>query len=175
MARRARQRTANPYSERILLVQVQLAGPFYSIIFNMINARYIEFKLDDASKAYLKALTKKLFGNSYPNVFCDHVTLAYGQEQVAAFDEGLMGVFGKFEAWNVISDEKGAALELDREKLKCLGVNNEHPHVTLACAAGIKPVYSNTLIAEYYSGSFSAKATQLEEPCVISGTVRAVN
>lgn len=141
----------------------------------MINARYIEFKLDDESKARLKALTKRLFGNSYLNVYCDHITLAYGPEQVAAFDEGLIGISGKFEAWNVVSDEKGAALELDKEKLACLGVNNERPHVTLACAAGVKPVYSNTLIAEYYSGSLSVKATQLDEPCVVSGTVRTVN
>ena len=140
----------------------------------MADARYIEFKLDDGSKARLKALVERLFGNFYPNVYCDHVTLAYGPEQVAEFDEGLLGAADEFEAWNVISDERGAALELDREELARLGVNNERPHVTLACADGTRPVYSNALIAGYYEGAPGATATQLDEPFPVSGTVRAV-
>ena len=140
----------------------------------MADARYIEFKLDDVSKARLRALTEKLFGDAYSRVYCDHVTLAYGPEQVAAYDKSLLGASGEFSAWKVISDEKGAALELDREDLSRLGVNNKRPHVTLACADGTKPVYSNALIEGYYSGRFAAEATCLDEPCVVSGVVRAV-
>ena len=140
----------------------------------MVNARYIEFKLDDASKARLKELVARTFGDSYPNVFCDHVTLAYGPGQVADFDEGLLGSSASFEAWNVVYDGKGAALELDREELLSLGVNNERPHVTLACAAGVKPVYSNELIAGYYAGTNGADAVQLDKPVIVSGTVNAV-
>lgn len=140
----------------------------------MTKARYIEFKLDETSKNRLKVLTEKLFGGSYRNIYCDHVTLAYGPEQVAAFDESLIGVKDRFEAWNVVYDEKGAALELDRKELSRLGVNNDRPHVTMACAEDVRPVYSNELIARYYSGSLSVKSVQLNESFVVSGFVHEV-
>lgn len=97
--------------------------------------------------------------------------MAYGPEQVAAFDGSLFGKTASLESWNIIYDENGAALDLPRDEFLPFGVNNEHPHVTLACAAGTRPVYSNELIGGFYSGANDAQVVQLERPVRVSGRV----
>jgi hypothetical protein len=71
---------------------------------------------------------------------------AYGHHSTIAFKpESLEGIeIGKKSLMKIIArayDEKGDALLVENSKSK-----NENPHITLSCATGISPVYSNELL-----------------------------
>ena len=135
--------------------------------------RYIALKLDDTSREKLVGLVKRCF-QEYPQVYCDHVTLAYGQDQVEAYDQELFGEEVRLDVWNVVYDGRCAAAEVDPEQLLGLGANNERPHITLVTADGTPPVYSNELLEDFYEGRGDAGLMQLEEPVVLAGRVEPV-
>lgn len=77
----------------------------------------------------------------HPEIYCHHVTVAFKPtlEQARVLDT-LVGEKYNFRASRLVSNAKGQALEVD------LQTNNPHSHVTISCARGVKPVYSNTLL-----------------------------
>ena len=119
----------------------------------MLNAKYIMVKLSQADHDALADAVEGQFGGSslydYKKVFCDHMTLAYGPDQVGAFDESLLGKEVVIHGTEVIYNERCAALRIAKEDAAALGCNNENPHVTLATDGETKPVYSNDLIKNH--------------------------
>jgi hypothetical protein len=78
----------------------------------------------------------------HPEIHCHHVTVAYKPniDQARVLDT-LVGKRYHFRATQLVKDAKGQALGVD------LQTNNRHSHVTISCAHGVKPVYSNALLA----------------------------
>ena len=114
---------------------------------NIKDILYVCVKLDNESKVKLKNIVSEMFGDDYTKLFCDHLTLAFGRE-VELFDMDLLGSEVKIVADTVAYDDKIAALVVDRDQVEELGVNNEHPHVTLATFDhSTRPVYSNQMFA----------------------------
>ena len=108
---------------------------------------YICLKLDDESKAKLKSLVSEIFNDEYCRLLCDHLTLAFGRE-CELYDESLLGTEATIVADTVAYDDRIAALVVDRGQVQKLGVNNEHPHITLAIFDhSTRPVYSNQMLA----------------------------
>lgn len=73
------------------------------------------------------------------NVFAHHMTIAFKPASL----EGIE--LGKEVSLSVVArvfDEKGDALLVEAPWSM-----NEHPHITLSCAKGVDPVYSNEMIA----------------------------
>ncbi len=69
-----------------------------------------------------------------------------------------MKVIGR--AW----DEKGDALLVENAKS-----SNKYPHVTLSCAEGVSPVYSNQLIEEAVASNSVEYFKNPEEINVVEG------
>lgn len=74
---------------------------------------YIALKLDAQSKIKLEKLVTARFGEEYGRIYCDHLTLAYGEDQVQAFDMDLIGERVQLEIWNIIYDAKAVAAQVD--------------------------------------------------------------
>ena len=73
-------------------------------------------------------------------------TTHYGHHSTIAFKPSKLDdvVIGQVSTMKVIGrafDEMGDALLVENNKSK-----NKHPHITLSCALGVPPVYSNQLI-----------------------------
>lgn len=132
---------------------------------------YICVKLDDKSQNELKAFAKEVFGDDgCRRYFCDHLTLAFGR-QCELYDLGLIGTKVKLKVDTVAFDEKIAAAVVDKEQVEHLGVNNEHPHITMVAFDYLtRPVYSNHMLElyEYETVSFP------NDPIELSGEVVAV-
>ena len=108
---------------------------------------YVCLKLNPISRGRLRELTVEMFNDEYCRLLCDHLTLAYGPE-VRDFDESLIGRKATIAASKVAFDENIAALEVDRDQMKRLGVHNKHPHITLAIFnSSVQPAYSNHMLA----------------------------
>ena len=108
---------------------------------------YVCLKLDPESRGRLRNLTVEMFNDEYCRLLCDHLTLAYGPE-VGDFDESLIGRKATISASKVAFDENIAALVVDRDQVKRLGVHNKHPHITLAIFDhSTQPAYSNHMLA----------------------------
>ena len=107
---------------------------------------YVCLKLDPDSRGRLRNLTVEMFNDEYCRLLCDHLTLAYGPE-VRDFDESLIGRKATISASQVAFDENIAALVVDRDQVKILGVHNKHPHITLAIFnSSVQPAYSNHML-----------------------------
>lgn len=132
---------------------------------------YICVKLDDKSKNELKAFAQEVFGkDDCRRYFCDHLTLAFGR-QCELYDPGLIGTKVKLKVDTIAYDEKIAAVVVDKEQVEHLGVNNEHPHITLVAFDYLtRPVYSNHMLElyEYETVSFP------KDPIELSGEVVAI-
>ena len=132
---------------------------------------YICVKLDDKSQNELKTFAKEVFGDDgCRRYFCDHLTLAFGR-QCELYDLGLIGTKVKLKVDTVAYDEKIAAVVVDKEQVEHLGVNNEHPHITMVAFDYLtRPVYSNHMLDlyEYETVSFP------NDPIELSGEVVAV-
>ena len=107
---------------------------------------YVCLKLNPESRGRLRELTVEMFNDEYCRLLCDHLTLAYGPE-VRDFDESLIGRKAAISASKVAFDENIAALVVDRDQVKRLGVHNKHPHITLAIFDhSTQPAYSNHML-----------------------------
>ena len=80
----------------------------------------------------------KKFPPKHERVFGHHSTIAFRPNSLDGIEVGKksqMKIVGR------IFDEKGDALLVENVKS-----TNENPHITLSCADGVSPVYSNELI-----------------------------
>ena len=117
---------------------------------NIDNVIYICIKLDPESRGELRDLTCEVFNDEYCRLLCDHLTLAYGN-QVLNFDENLIAQKVSITSSQIAYDDHIAALVVDREQVKSLGVHNEHPHITLAIFDhSTQPAYSNHMLDSEY-------------------------
>lgn len=132
---------------------------------------YICLKLDNESKVALKSIVAEAFSDEYCQLFCDHLTLAYGRE-CDLYDMDLLGKEVNLVADTIAYDDRIAALVVDMSQVERYGVNNEHPHITLATFDhSTRPVYSNELLAsdDYEVIQF------VEDKIELSGQIVAVH
>lgn len=99
---------------------------------------YIAAVLDEASSAALRKLAV------HPDVYCHHVTLAYRPTQ-EVWEKYVGMVMTRVEliAVGMKRDEKGQAVLIEGIRSE-----NAHPHVTVSCAGGVRPNYSNELLRD---------------------------
>lgn len=98
----------------------------------------IQIILDGSSRAQLLSS----FPPMHPNVFAHHITVAFkpSVEQAARLAEEC----GREVDINIA----GEASDENCQAVLVSGVdsNNKMPHITISCADGVKPVYSNELL-----------------------------
>lgn len=132
---------------------------------------YICLKLDERSKNELKTFAQEVFGDDgVRRYFCDHLTLAFGR-QCELYDMSLIGTKVKLNVDEIAYDDKIAAVVVDKSQVENLGVNNEHPHITMVAFDYLtRPVYSNHMLElyEYETVAFP------KNPIELSGEVVAV-
>ena len=132
---------------------------------------YICLKLDERSKNALKTFAQEVFGDDgVRRYFCDHLTLAFGR-QCELYDMSLIGTKVKLKVDEIAYDDKIAAVVVDKSQVEHLGVNNEHPHITMVAFDYLtRPVYSNHMLElyEYETVAFPKDTIEL------SGEVVAV-
>ena len=98
---------------------------------------------------FAAVISKKLRGTLqglalHQNVHCHHITLAYQPTpEIYLRYSRLFGRQIRFRIVGVCRDTKGQAALVE-------GVASEkpHPHITISCAPGVSPVYSNELLAD---------------------------
>lgn len=97
--------------------------------------------IDDASKSVLTQHIKP----KHPNVYLEHVTIVFkpNDEQNSVWERRL-GEKIELEAIAIAADDKGEALVVDGVQLE----DSRVPHITVSCAEGVKPFYSNELLAK---------------------------
>ena len=79
----------------------------------------------------------------HKNVFNKHITVIFKADQDETAD--LVGKEATVKLISHHKDEKGQAVKVEiPEWLKKL--SNREPHITISCAEGTKPMYSNDLI-----------------------------
>ena len=90
---------------------------------------------------------KKLVQPGYDNIFCHHMTIKYGgMEELPDF----IGKQINFTADKIYKDDNGIAITgiIDDSVIQnFMKQSNQHAHITICTASGVKPVYSNTLIS----------------------------
>lgn len=79
------------------------------------------------------------------NKFAHHMTVKFSpsDEDVTNL-EPLIGKRVQLKVIGYASDDKGQAVLISSD----IKSNNANPHITISCAAGVKPVYSNELLAK---------------------------
>ncbi len=114
--------------------------------------------IDAPSRALLLALVKP----RHEVVFADHITLEHDPADVLPLEREFIG---RAIVVEVMSDEQGQAVtvQLDRNT-EALMKPGTRPHITLSCAPGIFPAYSNRLEGPKPLGF----------ELVLSGTVKTV-
>lgn len=102
---------------------------------------YVAIFLDEESKAALL----KAFPPKHVNVYGEHMTLAFGRHMEPEYP---VGSEFELEVLAAYEDDRGQAV-----RVKGVGSNidkhvwvDQVPHITISCAVGIKPVYSNEVI-----------------------------
>ena len=108
----------------------------------------------------IKNLLEK-FTAKHARVLAHHSTIAFRPANLDGIEIGKKSVM-KITAR--VFDEKGDALLVENPKS-----NNENPHITLSCAEGISPVYSNELIKKAIENGTIEYFDNPEEIEVIEG------
>lgn len=107
----------------------------------MTETMYWGFKLNPESTAKLLSHFPPL----HPNVYAEHVTIAYRPS--ASVEDGLKFILGEERTIAVAGhayDEYGQAVVISGVPRFDPG----KPHITISCANGVGPVYSNTLLSK---------------------------
>lgn len=110
----------------------------------MSDTIYWAIKLDGASKATLLSNCPPV----HTNIFAEHMTIAFRPSDLV--EKELIIRLGEKVNLSVIgqaTDNKGQAVAVETSDVK--RTDNGQAHITISCAPGTKPVYSNTLIAGY--------------------------
>lgn len=94
---------------------------------------YNAFVLTDSSISKLK----NIFPPVHTNLYYHHVTINFG---VKEYPKNLGDMVTAYVI-GYAEDENGQAVVVNGIESK-----NKYPHITLSCAEGIKPVYSNVLL-----------------------------
>lgn len=104
---------------------------------------YLGWFLSEQSRKDLEAA----FPLKYPGKQVDHVTFVFGPkpEVVQAF-AAAVGQTAEGTVTGYYEDDKGQAVTIDVQSP--VPATNKRLHVTLATAQGVKPVYSNELVAK---------------------------
>ncbi len=129
--------------------KIEIHTPTYAGIF-----------LDDASKSTLLDTVRPAF----PNVYGDHITLAHSRHM---FERYPLGRVIQFEVFSALRDIRGQCVTVKPEPFKDILWNRQSPHITISCADGIRPVYSNSMI-ERYGGLDEVHVTM---SLILTGTV----
>lgn len=90
----------------------------------------------------------KLVKENYPNIYCHHMTIKYGN--ISELPD-FIGKEFNFIANKIYKNDQAIAITgtLNNSDIqKMMNENNQHAHVTICTAVNVKPVYSNTLIQE---------------------------
>lgn len=82
----------------------------------------------------------------HPRVFAEHLTLGFGRHMEDAYPLGYPAMF---TVTAVTEDERGQAVTgyLD-PYTDAYRSRQQFPHITISCAEGIKPFYSNDLLKQ---------------------------
>ena len=93
-----------------------------------------------------KSELSKIISEGYPNIFCDHMTIKFGDiNEMPEYIGKKFNFVVEFIAFN----EKAVAVAgyPDNEEIKNFMKSiDQIPHITICTAKDIKPVYSNELI-----------------------------
>ena len=106
---------------------------------------YWAVKLTDESK--VKLLSS--FPAAHPNIYAEHMTIVFKPSD--SLNEALMKECGTEVTLNVIGhaqDQNGQAVVVKSDSVSRIG--GGIAHVTISCANGTKPVYSNELLKKHY-------------------------
>lgn len=105
---------------------------------------YVGLFLTEESRKKLLAL----FPPKHPKVTADHLTMAFKPSaQVMESLNPMLGMKVRLHLLHYASDEKGQAVSVQKGSLPYC--ENEHPHITISCADGVSPVYSNELLEKH--------------------------
>jgi len=106
---------------------------------------YWAVKLTDNSKA---ALLSK-FPAVHPNIYAEHMTIVFKPSE--SVDKALMKECGTEVSLEVIGhgqDQNGQAVVVKSDSVSRIG--GGIAHITISCANGTRPVYSNTLLKNHW-------------------------
>ncbi|KKM60735.1 hypothetical protein LCGC14_1538820 [marine sediment metagenome] len=106
---------------------------------------YWAVKLDDSSRAVL--LTK--FPAVHPNIFAEHMTIVFNPSE--SVDEAVMQKCGTDVNLEIVghsTDDKGQAVVVRSDAVSRIG--GGIAHITISCANGTRPVYSNILLQKHW-------------------------
>lgn len=101
--------------------------------------QYVGYFLSEEAKKYLL----KVAPPKHPNVFADHLTLAFGRHMGGPYP---IGQIEELEVIGELSDERGQCVIVRPDNVKEWLAPNQSPHITISCADGIRPIYSNELL-----------------------------
>jgi len=102
---------------------------------------YLAVVLEDGvTKAILRGLCK------HPIQYCEHITLAFKPTQ-EVFDKyaSMIDKLVDFDLVEIVCDDRAQAAVVFGLGLEC---ENPIAHVTMSCAPGTKPFYSNELLKQ---------------------------
>lgn len=104
--------------------------------------------LDETSKERLLAFIPPI----HPNIYAEHITLSFAPSELQNKKwSWLAGKKIRLKAQDYFEDEQGQAVSVSGTHRD----DRQMPHITISCADGVKPVYSNELIKGKRSGTFS--------------------
>lgn len=103
---------------------------------------YVGVFLDRASRELLLAR----FPPAHPKVFADHLTLAFGKAMAFIEKDATIGKVISLKVIGSAKDEKGQAAACSFEGIEQLISPHQTPHITVSCAEGVPPKYSNELL-----------------------------
>ncbi len=107
----------------------------------MAKAIYIGAFLTNEAREKLLCFWRNTFGPLHQKAFAHHCTIAFRPTPEQLTDPSI-GHAGHVTIISAVADLKAQAVGV-------IGAtsNNEYPHITISCAEGISPVYSNKLMA----------------------------
>jgi hypothetical protein len=108
----------------------------------MSDTIYWAIKLDEHSKTLLLSKIPPI----HTNIFAEHMTVAFRPSDFV--EKSLMARLGEqvmLTVMGIAYDDKGQAAIVDSQSVK--RTDNGDAHITISCASGVKPVYSNTLVS----------------------------
>lgn len=126
---------------------------------------YTAVFLTAESAEELKEWANQTIGELLPKTFCHHMTVAFRPKD--GLGDLVVGQEVELKVVAVAGDDKGQAVEVVG-----FDSNNAVPHITISCAEGVSPVYSNELLAARIAvegptlkgvvGYFDGKSKQFE-------------
>jgi hypothetical protein len=126
---------------------------------------YIGLFLTEESRKVLLDRIKPKHGT----VTADHITLAFApSEEVLEILKPKLGRLYSIKLSGQASDEKGQAVAVERDELPF--IENAFPHITVSCAAGVKPVYSNELLKMAWARG-DGEAADTKHPIVLQAVL----